>query len=138
MSILTGAEIKRQVMLGNIKIDGFDESRLGPNSYNLSLHPELLTYQEYVLDCKLENKTIGHTITDDGLVLEPGIGYLGRTMEKTATSHFVPMLEGRSSLGRLFLNIHATAGFGDIGFNGFWTLELSVTQPLIIYPKTLG
>lgn len=135
MAILTGSEIKRQVELGNIRISGFDPERVGPNSYNLTLAPELVTYREYVLDCKIDNQTIPHKLTDDGLVLEPGIGYLGRTNEVTETSHFVPLLEGRSSFGRLFLNIHATAGFGDIGFKGFWTLELSVTQPLIVYPN---
>jgi deoxycytidine triphosphate deaminase len=46
----------------------------------------------------------------------------------------VPMLEGRSSTGRLGLFIHVTAGFGDIGFAGFWTLEIFCVQPVKIYP----
>ena len=73
-------------------------------------------------------------IPEEGLILQPGKLYLGRTFEKTSTDHFVPMLEGRSSIGRLGLYIHVTAGFGDIGFSGFWTLEIHCVQPVKIYP----
>ena len=68
------------------------------------------------------------------MLLQPGTLYLGRTAEYTRTDEFVPMLEGRSSVGRLGMCIHATAGFGDVGFVGYWTLEIFVVQPLIIYP----
>ena len=109
--ILSGLEIKRQAAEGNIKIEPFDDKLLNPNSYNLRLHNELLIYEDEVLDMKkpLSTKTI--VIPEDGLVLEPGRLYLGRTVEKTATNRFVPMLEGRSSVGRLGLYIHVTAGF---------------------------
>ena len=69
-----------------------------------------------------------------GFVLQPGIIYLGQTIEHTKTSKFIPMLEGRSSIGRLGISIHSTAGFGDIGFEGYWTLEISCVQPVRIYP----
>ena len=69
----------------------------------------------------------------DGLLLEPGTLYVGRTLEYTKTTSFVPMLEGRSSIGRLGLFIHVTAGFGDVGFAGFWTLEIFCVQPIRIY-----
>ena len=61
--------------------------------------------------------------------------YLGRTLEYTKTDQFVPMLEGRSSVGRLGLFIHVTAGFGDVGFAGYWTLEMFCIHPIVIYPN---
>ena len=61
--------------------------------------------------------------------------YLGRTVEYTETDKYVPMLEGRSSIGRLGLYIHVTAGFGDVGFSGYWTLEMHCLQPIRIYPN---
>lgn len=131
--ILSGKEIKKQ--LGNgIIIDPFNEKQLGPNSYNLRLHNELITYNEPVLDMKQKHSTKSIMIPEDGLVLEPGKLYLGRTMEYTETTNYVPMLEGRSSIGRLGLFIHITAGFGDVGFRGFWTLEIFCVQPVKIYP----
>jgi dCTP deaminase len=98
------------------------------------LHEELLVYENPILDMKVENKTSRITIPKSGLVLEPNKLYLGRTVEYTKTHNYVPMLEGRSSIGRLGMFIHVTAGFGDVGFEGYWTLEIFVVQPLIIYP----
>ena len=83
---------------------------------------------------KLPNKTKKIIIPEEGLILEPGKLYLGRTVEYTKTDKFVPMLEGRSSIGRLGLFIHVTAGFGDIGFSGFWTLEIHCIQPVKYTP----
>jgi len=131
--ILSGLEIKRQVERGNIKIDDFDTKRLGPNSYNLRLHNELLIYEDDVLDMKKPTKTRLLKIPPEGFVLEPGRLYLGRTIERTQTNTFVPMLEGRSSVGRLGIFIHVTAGFGDVGFDGFWTLEIQCIHPVRIY-----
>lgn len=131
--ILSGEEIRRQ-MGSRIWISNFDEKRLNPNSYNLRLHHELLVYDSYELDMKRENTARRLTIPPEGLRLEPGRLYLGRTKEYTRTEGFVPMLEGRSSVGRLGLFIHVTAGFGDVGFSGYWTLEIFCVQPLIIYP----
>lgn len=131
--ILSGHEIQRQ--LGrNIVIDPFDESRLNPNSYNLSLHDELLVYEEVVLDMRKSNRVERITIPTDGLVLTPNQLYLGRTIERTETHNLVPMIEGRSSIGRLGLFVHVTAGFGDVGFSGYWTLEMFAVQPVKIYP----
>jgi dCTP deaminase len=131
--ILSGREIKRR--LGKeIIIDPFNLAQLGPNSYNLRLHNELLVYKDPILDMKKQHEVAVITIPEEGLVLEPGILYLGRTMEYTATEHYVPMLEGRSSIGRLGLFIHITAGFGDVGFKGYWTLEISCIHPIRIYP----
>ncbi|MBX4262079.1 dCTP deaminase [Clostridium estertheticum] len=130
--ILSGKEIKRK--LGKeIVIEPFNEEQLNPNSYNLRLHNELLVYDESILDMKKENKFKKLLIPEEGLVLETGKLYLGRTVEFTGTDKYVPMLEGRSSIGRLGLFIHVTAGFGDVGFQGFWTLEIFCVQPIKIY-----
>jgi dCTP deaminase len=131
--ILTGNEIKAQLG-GNIIIDPFDESQLNPNSYNLRLHNELLVYEEIVLDMRRPNRFRRYVIPEDGLVLNPNQLYLGRTVERTETFNYVPMLEGRSSVGRLGLFVHITAGFGDVGFRGFWTLEMFAVQPVRVYP----
>jgi dCTP deaminase len=131
--ILTGDEIKAQ--LGkNIVIDPFDASMLNPNSYNLSLHDELLVYEEIVLDVRRPNRYRRSVIPPEGIVLHPGQLYLARTVERTETRNLVPMLEGRSSIGRLGLFVHVSAGFGDVGFCGFWTLELYAIHPIRIYP----
>lgn len=132
--ILTGNEIKIQQESGGLYIEDFDESRLNPNSYNLRLAPELLVYTEAVLDPKQDNRTRAITIPEGGILLKPGRLYLAKTMEWTETRDYVPKLEGRSSIGRLGLAIHVTAGFGDVGFKGRWTLELECVQPVIVYP----
>lgn len=132
--ILSGQEIKKQVEQGNIEITPYDPQYLNPNSYNLRLHHELLVYTEDVLDMKKPNAYEIIQIPEEGLLLTPGRLYLGRTHEYTKTQGFVPMLEGRSSVGRLGLTIHVTAGFGDVGFAGYWTLEIQCVQPIRIYP----
>lgn len=132
--ILSGKEIQRHIGR-EIIIEPFDQSRVNPNSYNLTLHNELLVYENHELDMKKLNPTKRITIPKEGLVLEPNRLYLGRTNEFTKTEGFVPMLEGRSSTGRLGLFIHVTAGFGDVGFAGYWTLEIFCIQPIRIYPN---
>jgi dCTP deaminase len=132
--ILSGTEIRRH--LGDkIITDPFDEANLNPNSYNLTLHGELLTYEEVVLDMRQQNRVQRLTVPDEGLVLNPNQLYLGRTVERTETYGLVPMIEGRSSVGRLGLFVHVTAGFGDAGFVGYWTLEMFAVQPVRIYPN---
>jgi dCTP deaminase len=118
----------------NIFIEPFDIKRINPNSYNLTLHNELLIYKNEILDMKAPNNTEKISIPDEGLILEPNRLYLGRTVEYTKTDKFIPMLEGRSSVGRLGLFIHITAGFGDVGFSGYWTLEMFCIHPVKIYP----
>lgn len=130
--ILSGKEIKNRLG-SDISIVPFDESKLGPNSYNLSLHNQLLVYDEPLLDMKVAHKTREIIIPPEGLVLQPGTLYLGRTVEYTQTNRLVPMIEGRSSIGRLGLFIHITAGFGDVGFAGYWTLEIFCVSPIRIY-----
>ncbi|TWT67663.1 Deoxycytidine triphosphate deaminase [Posidoniimonas polymericola] len=131
--ILSGNEIRRRLG-GDLQITPYDEANLNPNSYNLCLHNELIVYEEVVLDMAKENRVRRIEIPADGLVISPNRLYLGRTVEKTTTHNLVPQIEGRSSIGRLGLFVHVTAGFGDAGFSGFWTLEISCIQPVRIYP----
>jgi len=132
--ILSGIEISKRIGK-EIIIEPFDAKRINPNSYNLTLANELMVYENEILDMKKPNAAKRLVIPESGLLLEPNKLYLGRTNEYTKTNNFVPMLEGRSSIGRLGLFIHVTAGFGDVGFAGYWTLEIFCIQPIIIYPN---
>jgi dCTP deaminase len=131
--ILSGKEILARKD-SDIVIEPFHEKQLNPNSYNLTLHNEILVYDKEILDMKAPNSASRMVIPEEGLVLERGKLYLGRTVEYTETNNLVPMLEGRSSIGRLGLFVHITAGFGDVGFKGYWTLEMFCVQPIRIYP----
>ena len=131
--ILSGKEIQKRIN-NDIIIEPFIEQRINPNSYNLSLHNELLLYKDSILDMKKDNRVDRIIIPSSGLILNPNRLYLGRTVEYTETKNLVPMLEGRSSIGRLGLFVHVTAGFGDVGFKGYWTLEIFCVQPVKIYP----
>jgi dCTP deaminase len=130
--ILSGQAI-RQRLGSDIVIDPFHPTNLNPNSYNLTLHNELMVYEEVVLDMAKDNRVRRVPIPDDGLVLSPNQLYLGRTAERTVTHNLVPQIEGRSSVGRLGLFVHVPAGFGDVGFAGYWTLEMFAVQPVRIY-----
>lgn len=132
--MLTGHEIRNMVSAGYIVIQPFNEAFLGPNSYDVHLADELVIYNEVILDPKKRNRCYTIRIPERGYVLQPGMLYLGRTVEYTENMHHIPMYEGRSSLGRLGVYSHVTAGFGDIGFKGNWTLEFNVVQPVRIYP----
>lgn len=131
--ILSGHEIQQR--LGkDILIEPYTPANLNPNSYNLTLHDELMIYEEVVLDMAKANRVRRISIPKEGIVLSPNQLYLGRTAEHTETHHLVPQIEGRSSVGRLGLFVHITAGFGDVGFSGYWTLEMFAVQPVRIYP----
>lgn len=131
--ILTGNEIIKRLNK-EIFIEPFNMERVNPNSYNLSLSKELMVYTEDVLDPQKENRTHIITIPEEGYILEPGKVYLARTAEYTKTFNLVPMIIGRSSLGRLGLAVHVTSGFGDVGFCGYWTMQLICVQRMKIYP----
>lgn len=139
MGMLTGSEILKQKELGRLDISDFDITRLNPNSYNVRLDDVLLCYApditgEILLDPKYNNAVNKHVIPETGMILYPGTLYLGSTIESTHSDHYVACIDGRSSIARLGLKIHETAGFGDIGFNGKWTLEITVTHPIKVYP----
>lgn len=131
---LTGLEIHKRVLNGDILIDPYTTKQLNPNSYNLRLDNKLKVYRyDDFIDSHAKNQTEDIYIPEDGYVLMPNKLYLGRTVERVATNLFIPSINGRSSGGRLGMSIHICAGFGDIGFNGTWTLEITVAEPLKIY-----
>ena len=133
--ILSGQDI--QSRLGkDIVIDPFDPSRLSPNSYNLTLHDELLVYEEVVLDAASPNRYRRLPIPEEGLTLQPGTLYLGRTTEHTETHGLVPIIQGRSSLGRLGLFLNPGGSLGHAGYRGTWTLELHCVQPFESIPTS--
>src|SRR5882757_10059996 len=131
--ILSDKRIMEEMEKGTIKIIPYDRANLGSNSYDVHLGPWLATYREHILDAKKHNEIESFEIPEEGFVLYPHIFYLGVTAEYTETHEHVPFLEGKSSTGRLGIDIHATAGKGDVGFCGNWTLEISCAQPVRIY-----
>jgi len=131
--ILSDSRILEEIEKGTIKITPYDKDCLGSNSYDVHLGKTLATYREHILDAKKHNEIEYFEIPGDGFVLYPHIFYLGVTLEYTETHAHVPFLEGKSSTGRLGIDIHATAGKGDVGFCGNWTLEISVKQPVKVY-----
>lgn len=131
--ILTDQQILMEIKKGNIKIEPFNEEQLGTNSYDVHLGKYLATYQDRVLDARSHNKIDIFEIPDEGYILQNDTLYLGVTEEYTESHAHVPFLEGKSSVGRLGIDIHATAGKGDVGFCNSWTLEISVKQPVRVY-----
>lgn len=133
--ILTDKEILNHMEKGLIKVEPFDLACLGTNSYDVHLGKTLALYESDVLDAKAHNKIKTFEIPEEGYVLMPDKFYLGVTHEYTETLAHVPFLEGKSSVGRLGIDIHATAGKGDVGFCNHWTLEISVKQPVRVYAE---
>ena len=148
--ILVDKDIKHAREHGLIKVEPWDEASLGTNSYDVHLAPVLRTYVDRIdldlyhrsggavrivepLDCRVKHDTEDREIGPEGFVLEPGQLYLASTVEYTESHAHVPILNGKSSLGRLGLSIHVTAGTGDVGFCNHWTMELFVVKPLRVY-----
>jgi dCTP deaminase len=131
--ILSDKKILDEMKKGNIVIEPFNREKLGTNSYDVHLGKWLAVYEDEILDAKTHNKIKTFEIPDQGYILQPGTLYLGVTWEYTETRNFVPFLEGKSSIGRLGIDIHATAGKGDAGFCNNWTLEISVKMPVRVY-----
>ncbi|MCC3777894.1 dCTP deaminase [Streptomyces sp. UNOB3_S3] len=131
--ILTGPEITAAALDGRLRIEPFDADQVNPNSYNVRLGTTLATYTTAVIDAHRPNPTTTIAIGGDGYVLQPGELYLGHTFEQIGSDLFVPLLFGRSSVGRLGLFVEITAPIGDIGFHGQWTLMLTPVRPLRVY-----
>ena len=127
--ILSDSRILEEIEKGTIVIEPYDRSNLGSNSYDVHLGKYLAVYNDTMLDARKHN----FEISEEGYVLQPGTLYLGVTEEYTETHAHVPFLEGKSSTGRLGIDIHATAGKGDVGFCNAWTLEISCVQPVRVY-----
>jgi len=150
--MLSGLEIGEYVQRGRklvkrqlfpvepyLVIEPYDEEQLNPNSYNLRLGNKLLmecsaTFEK-PLDMKGEPRFEEVDVPEDGITLRPGVLYLGSTTEYTESHGLVPRIDGRSSVGRLGICVHVTAGFGDVGFCGSWTLEITCVRPVKIYPN---
>lgn len=133
--ILSDKKILQEIEKGTIVIKPFDIECLGTNSYDVHLSKYLATYRNKELDVRKHNRIEIFEIPAKGYVLKPDMLYLGVTCEYTETHAHVPFLEGKSSIGRLGIDIHATAGKGDVGFCNTWTLEISVKQPVRIYAR---
>jgi len=131
--ILSDIEIKKCIERKEIVIEPYDPACLGTNSYDVHIGKYLAVYKDRVLDAKKHNTIEEIIIPEEGFVIQPGTLYLGVTEEYTETHTTVPFLEGKSSVGRLGIDIHATAGKGDVGFCNTWTLEISCVHPVRIY-----
>ena len=135
--VLTGKEIIENIKLNKIEVDPFSPQHVGPNSIDLHLADELLVYTNTILDSRTENQTEVYQKDSikGGWFLEPNRLYLGSTVEKVGSKTHLPLYEGRSSYGRLGIQVHSTAGVGNLGFFGTITLEITVAQPIWIYPN---
>jgi len=131
--ILSDSLILEEIEKGTIVIEPYDRTNLGSNSYDVHLGKYLAIYDDDTLDAKKHNKITHFEIPAEGYVLQPDQLYLGVTEEYTETHAHIPFLEGKSSTGRLGINIHATAGKGDVGFCNAWTLEISCIQKVRVY-----
>jgi dCTP deaminase len=132
--ILSDQRIVDALAASDITIEPFDSTRLGCNSYDVRLAQTLACYRgDGPLDAKADNPVFYVQIPDDGFVLRPGVLYLGATMERVGSRKYVPWLDGKSSVGRLGISVHVTAGRGDVGFINHWTMEISVVQPVKVY-----
>jgi dCTP deaminase len=159
--ILSDRGILNAISEFRIKIDPFDPDQVNPTSYDVTLGEHVAVYEAVtyslpsgadevpdgrnlvpiygfksaILDVRKPNKIRRFRIDPvEGWVLKPGIGYLMHTKERISTDEFVPVLDGKSSIGRLFVSIHETAGFCDPGFSGQLTLEVTCTYPVRLYP----
>lgn len=133
--ILTGRKIDEEVKKSKIIISPYDKKCLNPNSYNFHLSEEIYIYKNKILNSRTKQPLVRLKFDKDGLVLKPRELYLGCTVEKMGGNHYAPFIFGRSSIGRLGLFIQITAPLGDIGFIGNWTLQLTPTRPVKIYPN---
>jgi dCTP deaminase len=127
--ILTGPAIKSAVKKGDVTIEPFSVDDVNPNSYNYHLGDSLLLLK----DEGRPGRSI--SLKEDGYVLSPGKIYLGATLERIGSERFVTLLLGRSSIGRLGVFLNVTADLGHLGSCSHWTLELTVVQPVRLYPR---
>jgi dCTP deaminase len=135
--ILTGTAIAAAHERGEITIEPFCEDRIGPNSYDFTLGERCKIYQNTELDAAKDNPTRDLIVDNNGILLEPSRIYLFNTAEIIGSSHYVPIIRGRSSVGRLGLFVHITADLIDIGSCNQLTLQLTAMQPVHIYPGML-
>lgn len=157
MGVLSGVAIHNAINDGDIRVDPFVPANLAPNSLDLTLGAHLLVYgknyplhqfcvahwggqdpslvppQCEPLDMRVDEATVDLFIPESGLVLYPGVLYLGTTNEFISTDKYVPAIEGRSSVARMGICAHLAAGWGDVSFAGEFTLELTAVTPVRVY-----
>ena len=132
--ILTYHSILDNVRSGGIYISPFEEDMLNPNSCDYRIDYKLLELSDIPVDPKKPSTYTEIDFTDEGYVLSPNKTYLANTFEEIGSDYFVPILIGKSSLGRLGLFLQITADLGNLGAKHKWTLELKAVQPIKIYP----
>ncbi len=138
--ILSDGTLRRLLANGRLVIDPLDDSQIQPASIDVRLGSTFLAFRRHTSECidpRELNEALMEAVTvpdDQPFILHPGEFVLGTTLERlTLPDDIVARVEGKSSLGRLGLLIHATAGFVDAGWtNGQITLELSNVAPLPI------
>jgi dCTP deaminase len=134
--ILSDKTILQEIENGNIIIDPFNRDHLNPNSVDLTLNPNFKVYEPGVLDVRKPNKFWEFVVPEEGFILQPEQVYLYACNERIGVKKNIrAKVEGKSSLGRLGLFIHVTAGFIDTGFEGSLVLELVATREIRIYPN---
>lgn len=133
--MLSGMEIQERMQKENpdITITPQDKILINPNSVNLTLNEIIGVYEDPILDIKKENKVKKIRIEEEGIMFYPNEVYLGRTNEWTETHNLVPMLSGRSSLGRNGIHVHCSAGLGSIGYQGYWHLGIRSVKPILVF-----
>ena len=141
--ILSDRSIREELRSGRIVIDPVDESCIQPSSVDLHVDRYFRVFRNHsqpVIDVKQDQEELSELVEimdGEALIVHPSEFILGATSERVALpDDLVGRLEGKSSLGRLGLLIHSTAGFVDPGFNGYLTLELSnvANLPITVYP----
>lgn len=143
--MLTKNALRKAWLKGDVVIEPFNEKNLNPNSYNLSLGGRLKRYVGLELDMAVEPQTEDvepiFIPQKDGTVkqafrLFPNVLYLGGTMERFGSKKKIAKIKNRSGTARYGLFVELSAGFGDLGFENYWTLELFLVGPhtLIVYP----
>lgn len=132
--MLNSNSIKEELNRGSISVDD-GENNIGENFINVTLGNKLKVYDTDLLDFAKSSPTSEIVIPEEGYILEPNKLYLGRTNEYTKTYGFVPLLSGSDELAACGMEIHITAGFGDNGFEGTWTLEIVCTNETVVYPN---
>lgn len=132
--ILTGSEIKKEVINGRIIIEPFSDANINPNSYNFCIDNKLLVYNNTILDAKVKNATRLLEIPEGGFILQPQKLYLANTVEILGSDLYAPTYNARSSVARLGLFINLSATLCDIGFIGQITMQLYAANAIRIYP----
>jgi dCTP deaminase len=142
--VLSDRAIRRLVEEGRIGIDPYDAALMQPSSLDVRVDRLFRVFRNSrypYIDVRLEQEELTELVEvawDEAFILHPGEFVLGSTLERVKLpDDLVARLEGKSSLGRLGLLIHSTAGFIDPGFDGHVTLELSnvANLPITIYPS---